>query len=158
MKLHELKTLLKDHAENYFQLRLPNGSAVPVSFHVTEVGKVTKTFIDCGGALREQTICQLQVWVGEDEEHRLAAGKAGAILDKAKSFLTDESLPVEIEYEDEVISQYTISHHEISSGAVIFDLAHKHTDCLAKERCGITAPGKVDVPKSSSCCAGSGCC
>lgn len=29
--------------------QLPNGELVPNHFHVTEVGKITKHFIDCGG-------------------------------------------------------------------------------------------------------------
>lgn len=137
MTLHELKILLREHGNRLFQLRLPDGSPVPVSFHVTEVGRVSKTFIDCGGTLRESTVCQLQVWIGEDVDHRLEAGKAAAILEKAKAFLPDESIPVEIEYEDRVISQYTIEGHESREDAVILNLAHKHTACLAPELCKV---------------------
>ncbi len=158
MILLEFKTLLSNHAGKAFRLRLPDGSPVPVSFHVTEAGRVRKTFIDCGGTLRETDCCQLQVWVGEDEDHRLAAGKAAAILEKAKSFLTDESLPVEIEYEDQVISQYTIQGSEVTGEAVILDLAHKHTDCLAKEICCPPLPPKPAGGKAAPCCGPSGCC
>lgn len=161
MKLHELKALLRSHADKYFRLKLPDGSPVPVSFHVTEVGRIRKTFIDCGGTLRELETCQLQVWVGEDGDHRLEAGKAAAILQEAETFLTDETVPVEIEYENEVISQYTIEGHEVSANAVVLNLASKHTDCLAKERCGIPAPirdGEKEDDEESPCCTGSGCC
>src|SRR5687767_9407319 len=106
MILSEFKSLLQSEGGKHFRLQLPNGSPVPVSFHVTEVGRVQKTFIDCGGVLRETVACQLQVWVGEDVDHRIEAEKAAKILEKAKTFLPDESVPVEIEYEDEVISQY----------------------------------------------------
>jgi len=153
MNLKELKSLLKDQAGNKFQIKLPDNSPVPVFFHVTEVGRVQKTFIDCGGTLRELVTCQLQVWVGDDVDHRLEAGKAAAILEKAKSFLSDDTVPVEIEYEDEVISQYTIENHELSEGSIVLHLAHKHTDCLAKELC--LAP--IGDKKESSCCA-PGCC
>lgn len=93
MNLQQFKTLLASAGNKHFRLRLPNGSPVPVSFHVTEVGRVQKTFIDCGGTLRESVACQLQVWVGEDVEHRLEAQKAAKILEKAKAFLPDESIP-----------------------------------------------------------------
>ena len=75
MKLSELKSLLREHADRLFRIQLPDGSPVPVSFHVTEVGRVQKTFLDCGGTLRESLLCQLQVWVGEDYDHRIETGK-----------------------------------------------------------------------------------
>ncbi len=154
MKLQEFKQLLSNEAEKHFRLSLPDGSPVPVSFHITEVGRVQKTFIDCGGVLRESVACQLQVWVGEDVDHRIEARKAAKILDKAKSLLPDESIPVEIEYEDRVISQYLIASHESSADSVILKLAHKHTECLAPELCIV--PSKSG--KATSCCGPSGCC
>ena len=156
MTLNEFKSLLETEGDKHFRLQLPSGFPVPVSFHVTEVGRVQKTFIDCGGTMREAVSCQLQVWVGEDEDHRIEAAKAAKILAKAKSFLPDESIPVEIEYEDEVISQYTIEGFERGSDAVILQLAHKHTDCLAKELCGIPT-SSARSEKATSCCA-PGCC
>jgi hypothetical protein len=158
MKFRELKELFERHPEKAFQLVLPSGDQVPVSFHVTEVGHVRKTFIDCGGTLRELECCQLQVWVGEDGEHRLESGKAAAILEKARSFLPDETIPVEIEYEDCVISLCTIEGHELAQNAVVLNLEHKHTDCLAKERCGIPAPIGDGSGGEAPCCAGRGCC
>jgi hypothetical protein len=156
MTLSELKSLLVTHAERVFRIALPNGAAVPLSFHVTEVGRVHKTFLDCGGTLRESVTCQLQVWVGEDYDHRIETGKMAAILNKAKSYLPDESVPVEVEYEEEVISQYTIAGHEVNDEAVILKLAHKHTECLAPELCGLPPlPGSAKVV---SCCGPTGCC
>jgi hypothetical protein len=156
MTLHQLKDLLASHAGCFFRLRLPDGAGVPVSFHITEVGRVEKTFLDCGGKLRHTTTCQLQVWVGEDYDHRIESGKMAAILDKATQILPDESIPVEIEYEDKVISQYTVDGHETSGEAVILTLAHKHTECLAPELCGLPAlPGSKSA---APCCGPSGCC
>ena len=105
MKLSELKSLLSDHSDRHFRISLPDGASVPVSFHVTEVGHVRKTFLDCGGKLRESVSCQLQVWVGEDYDHRIETGKMAAILNLAKPYLPDETVPVEIEYEDQVLSR-----------------------------------------------------
>lgn len=159
MNLLELKNLLRSHADGLFRIQLPDGQPVPVSFHVTEVGHVRKTFIDCGGTLRENAACQLQVWVGEDADHRIEAKKMAAILEKARSFLTDEAIPVEIEYEDQVISQYTIEGYRVREDAVILKLAHKHTDCLAKELCGVPAkPAETSAGKTAACCSGQGCC
>jgi hypothetical protein len=159
MKLSELKSLLAEHSDRYFRIHLPDGGAVPVSFHVTEVGRMNKTFIDCGGKLRETTTCQLQVWVGEDYEHRIETGKMASILDKAKSILPDDSVPVEIEYEDRVISQYTISSHEVLDDSVVLILANKHTECLAPELCGLPSIGRLPaIGGKSNGCGPSGCC
>lgn len=158
MTLQELKSLLVEHSGRHFRIRLPDGAAVPLSFHVTEVGRVHKTFLDCGGTLREAITCQLQVWVGQDFDHRIETRKMAAILDKAKAYLPDESVPVEVEYEDRVISQYTISGHEISDEAVILVLAHKHTECLAPELCGLPPIGRLPAIAAAPCCGPVGCC
>ena len=50
MKLSEIKNYLKSIECIGFQL--PNGNSVPKHFHVTEVGKVVKDYIDCGGNVR----------------------------------------------------------------------------------------------------------
>lgn len=154
MQLHELKSLLAENAERHFRIRLPDGDAIPLSFHVTEIGRVTKTFLDCGGTRRETETCQLQVWVGEDYDHRIETGKMAGILEKSKTVLPDDSVPVEIEYEDKVISQYTITGHDITDDAVILNLAHKHTECLAPELCGLPSINRLPaISGKSSCCA-----
>ena len=33
------------------KFQLPNGQFVPAHFHITEVGNVTRNYIDCGGCL-----------------------------------------------------------------------------------------------------------
>lgn len=159
MILSELKSLLARHSGGLFKIKLPDGSPVPVSFHVTEVGKIQKTFLDCGGKLRESVTCQLQIWVGPDYDHRIETGKMAAILDKAKPYLPDESVPVEVEYEDEIISQYTIDDHEIAGDSVVLILSHKHTECLAPELCGLPPlPGAGNRRGSNSSCGPKGCC
>ena len=143
MKLSELKSLLAENADRHFRIRLPDGDAIPQSFHVTEIGHVRKTFLDCGGTRRETETCQLQIWVGEDYDHRIETGKMAGILEAGKSVLPNDSVPVEIEYEDRMISQYTISNHEITGDAVILALAHKHTECLAPELCGLPSINRL---------------
>lgn len=160
MNLSQLKELLSTHSDHYFRIQLPDGEAVPVSFHVTEVGRVHKTFLDCGGRLRESITCQLQIWVGSDYDHRIETGKMASILNKAKEYLPDETVSVELEYEDTVISQYTIERYDVVDNAVVLVLGHKHTECLAPELCGLpplAEEGKTTVP-TTSCCSSVGCC
>jgi hypothetical protein len=101
----------------------------------------------------------MQAWVGEDEEHRIPAGKLASIMQKASAVLGDEELPVEIEYQDTVISQYPVSAASVAAGAVVLHLETKHTDCLAKELCGV-APDRPDhaAEDAAPCCASKGCC
>ena len=73
MKLSEIKNYLtKLEAVNFM---LPDGSFVPEYFHVTEVGLVTKKFIDCGGTVRNETTVNFQLWNADDYDHRLKPGK-----------------------------------------------------------------------------------
>ena len=69
MKLSEIKKILKNLDKIGFQL--PNGTFVSSHFHVTEVGKVTKDFIDCGGKVRNETVINFQLWEQNDYDHRL---------------------------------------------------------------------------------------
>lgn len=156
MQLCALKSLLAEHSDHLFRIRLPDGDAVPVSFHVTEVGRLEKSFLDCGGKLRESTICQLQIWVGEDYDHRIETRKLAAILEKAKVLLPDDSVPVEIEYEDRVISQYTISNNLIEDDSIILILSNKHTECLAPELCGLPSLNRLPALGGKSTCCGPG--
>lgn len=158
MKLSELKSLLASHPDRHFRIRLPEGDAVPLSFHVTEIGHVQKNFLDCGGTKRETHTCQLQIWVGEDYDHRIETGKMAGILEKGKALIPDDSIPVEIEYEDRVISQYTIIDHELTDEAVILQLAHKHTECLAPELCGLPAITRLPALGEKTSCCGPNCC
>lgn len=154
MKLNELKSLLSENSDRHFRIRLPDGDPIPLSFHVTEIGHVRKTFLDCGGTRRETETCQLQIWVGEDYDHRIETGKMAAILERGKSVIPDDTIPVEIEYEAQVISQHTITGHEITGDSVILILAHKHTECLAPELCGLPAIGRLPaLGEKNSCCA-----
>jgi hypothetical protein len=157
MTLSELRNLLEANREKPFRLMLPGQNPVPMSFHITEVGHVQKSFIDCGGAMHSVQTCVLQAWEGPDADHRLNAGKLHDILRLAEKVLpAGVDLDVEFEYEDAVISQYPVGNVVIGD-AVTIELTTKHTDCLAKELC-VPRPrfGKTDL--SVSCCGTSGCC
>lgn len=156
MKLSQLSGLLDAHSEKPFHLVLPNSAPVPVSFHITEVGHVTKKFIDCGGRVHTVEACQLQAWLGPDTDHRLYAGKMARVLEiaRTKGILPEQDLEVEIEYEDAAVSQYAVAGYAVTESAVVLSLGAKHTDCLAKESCLPSLPMAAAV--AASC--GPGCC
>ena len=163
MTLSQFKTLLNDNRDKGFRLVLPDESAVPISFHITEVAFVQKTFIDCGGTMRETRTCQLQAWIGPDEDHRIAAGKMADVLGRAAGFLPSDDLDLEIEYEEATISQYPVAEAVVSDEFVTLQLSTKHTACLAPELCIAPAPktGSIALTmvESNGCgCAPSGCC
>lgn len=149
MTTAEFLTHLRTHAGDTPRFLLPDGGLVPIHAHVTEVGRVDKRFVDCGGTVRAKSACVLQTWVADDTGHRLPAGKLADIIEKAASLLQDDRLPVEIEYEDFLVSQFPVAGIVEGSPALTFTLVTKHTDCLAKEIC---------LPGASDCCSGSGCC
>jgi hypothetical protein len=153
MTVDELLAILSDNAAATLQVVLPGGEFVPAHFHVTEVGRVQKDFIDCGGTVRSALACVLQVWVADDTDHRLDAGKLARIVRLASPVLKATNLPVEVEYEAETLSQYPLNAAEVTpSGDVLLRLGSKHTACLATDRCGISP-----LP-TASCCSAPGCC
>lgn len=145
MKIRQFQSLLKSHADHELRFVLPNGDPIPAHAHVTEAGRIDKTFIDCGGTVRRLANCVLQAWVADDIEHRLTPGKLAAVMAKAAEIFRDDDLDVEIEYEDRVISQYPVVSVTASPDTLCFQLGSKHTDCLAKDFClppiGCTSPG-----------------
>jgi hypothetical protein len=148
MNVTEFKNQLLAHTDKPLTFVLPDGGSIPAHFHITEVGHVQRNFVDCGGTRRRTESCLLQTWVANDEDHRLTAGKLAGIFGRAGDVLPHEDLPVEIEYEDYVISQFPVTGAQVADGTLLFTLGLKHTDCLAKELC---------LP--SGCCSpDSGCC
>ena len=150
MKLHELKSILRAHPAAHPRFLLPSGDQIPAHFHVTEVGHVTKKFVDCGGTFREHEACVLQTYVADDFEHRLRAGRFADILDLGRPILPGDDLDVEVEWDCCVISQYPIASGRAVGERLEFQLASKHTDCLAKQKCGCESD--TEVATASACC------
>ncbi len=149
MKLRELKSLLRAHPAALPRFILPDGEEIPAHFHLTEVGYVAKKFIDCGGTFRDREACVLQTYVAEDFDHRLKAKRFADILDLGRPILPGEDLEVEMEWDCCVVSQYPIASAQAVENRLEFQLAAKHTDCLAKQKCGCEPEG-VNTP--AVCC------
>ena len=157
MKLEQIKNILKTSETISFQL--PDGNMVPAHFHVTEVGKITKDFIDCGGTLRHEEVVNFQLWEEQDYDHRLHPEKLLKIIELSQNKLGIGDLDIEVEYQGSTIGKYGLEHD-----GETFTLTSKVTACLALDSCGIP-PAKKKVSLSSlisnnnnSCTPGSGCC
>jgi hypothetical protein len=155
MKLSEIKTILAAAEAVNFQVN--DGTMVPEHFHVTEVGVITKDFIDCGGKVRHEKVANFQLWDAEDYEHRLKAGKLLNIISLSEKVLGMEDLEIEVEYQSGTIGKY-----ELGFDGTNFQLLSKQTECLAREACGVEAAPKNEMVNLAgainSCTPGGGCC
>ena len=150
MTLTDFVRVLSANPAAALHLMLPDGSFVPAHFHVTEVGRVHKDFIDCGGTTRSTTTCVLQVWVADDTDHRLDTTKLANIIQVGTPLFPSMTVPVEVEYEQGVVSQFPVHEAEVTPSGVLLHLGTKHTACLAPDRCGVGAA-------AVACCPTPGC-
>lgn len=153
MNTTTFKAHLEAHPDAELAFVLPNGKTIPAHAHVTEVGRVEKRFIDCGGTHRSWVTTNLQTWVDADVDHRFLAGKLARIIDLAAPLFGDENPAVEIEHEDTVLSQYPVAGVTAEDGKLVFHLTVKHADCLARDVC-IPAGEREE----NSCGGAPGCC
>lgn len=157
MKISEIKNHLSNSNQIAFQL--PNGELVPAHFHVTEVGVVSKHFIDCGGTVRKEEKANFQLWEADDFDHRLHPEKLTNIIELSEEVLGMEDLEIEVEYQGETIGKY-----DLDFDGANFLLVSKTTDCLAKDKCGIPEQkpkvklSELSKTTANACTPGGGCC
>ena len=155
MKLSEVKSKLNQLETIAFQL--PNGTLVPNHFHVTEVGKISKHFIDCGGTERNEEVVNFQLWNANDYDHRLHPEKLLSIIELSEQVLNIENLEIEVEYQADTIGKFGLEFDGSN-----FLLTTKETDCLAKDQCGIPIKKpriRISNLNAESCCSpDGGCC
>jgi len=157
MKLSDIKQILPSLENVEFQLE--NGSFVPEHFHVTEVGMVTKNFIDCGGVIRSEKVVNFQLWNADDFEHRLKPGKLLNIIQLSEDKLGIEDSEIEVEYQSETIGKY-----DLEFNGKTFVLKNKTTACLAQDACGIPTEkvklklSELKSNQAASCTTERGCC
>ena len=150
MKLSDFKKQLS--LVNELNFVLPNGNKVPQHFHVTEVGQVTKHFIDCGGVVRNEKVVKFQLWEAGDYDHRLAPKKLNDIINLSEKVLGVEDAEIEVEYQSDTIGKYHLDFNEGN-----FLLTATTTNCLASDKCGIP-PEKLKISLNQLQQSGDGCC
>lgn len=154
MTINQIKSELLKLDQIAFQL--PDGTLVPNHFHVTEVGKITKDFIDCGGVVRHEEVANFQLWEADDYDHRLHPEKLVNIIELSQSKLGIQDLDIEVEYQGATIGKYGLDFDGVN-----FLLMAKRTDCLAKDNCGVPQEKvKFDLGSmtANACTPGGGCC
>ena len=156
MKLSTLKTQLS--VLDSLNFILPNGKSIPKHFHVTEVGMVSKNFIDCGGKVRNEKVVNFQLWEADDTDHLLAPERLLDIISLSERILNVEDLEIEVEYQADTIGKYGLDF----DGENLL-LTSKQTACLAMDQCGLpTEKLKQSLSEltsaSAGCTPGGGCC
>ncbi len=151
MQLSEIKNILPTLQNVAFELE--NGTFVPEHFHVTEVGLITKHFIDCGGTERKETVANFQLWDANDFEHRLKPTKLLNIIKLSEEKLKIADLEIEVEYQGRTIEKYKLDFNGRN-----FVLVSKQTNCLAQDSCGIPLEKLNVQTEKSACTPGGGCC
>lgn len=155
MKLSEIKNILSTLENVAFVLE--NGNLVPEHFHVTEIGLITKNFIDCGGTIRNEKTINFQLWNANDFEHRLKPKKLLDIISLSEKTLGIEDYEIEVEYQTETIGKYDLDFNGEN-----FILLNKKTACLASDQCGVpTAKPKIklsEIKNQTNCCTPGGSC
>ncbi len=155
MTLSDIKKAL--NKLDTISFKLPNGELVPSHFHVTEVGKVSKHFIDCGGTVRREEVVNFQLWSANDYNHRLHPEKLLHIIELSQQKLEIGDHEIEVEYQSDTIGKYGLNFD-----GTHFLLTIKETDCLAPDKCGVPiAKPKVslsELQSKNACQPGTGCC
>ncbi|BDD03276.1 DUF6428 family protein [Aureibacter tunicatorum] len=157
MRLAEFKNILDQINEINFSDSF--GNPIAPHFHITEVGQVSKKYIDCGGTVREDVFVNFQLWHAEDYDHRLSPSKLLDIIKVSEEQLQLQDADIEVEYQGNTIGKYAL---EFIDGK--FVLENKNTNCLAQDQCGIPEEKlpkkkiKVRLGEQPTCSPNSGCC
>lgn len=155
MNLSQFQQALQATTAATLELRIGPQQTLPRHFHVTEVGLVTKDFIDCGGVRRRDQTCVLQTLVAHDTDHRLSPQKLAGILEKSAALGLDPHLPVDVELQGTSIETWRVVAAQMADNTLIFTLEPKHTACLAEDLCGLAV---LPLTTVSGCGGSTGCC
>lgn len=155
MNLLQFRQALAENPECALRIAIDGGAELAEHFHVTEVGRVQKDFIDCGGVPRSEVRCVLQTLVAGDVDHRLSSTKLTKILALTDRLDLPADAPVDVEHQERSIAVDTIGSVERAGDTLVIRLAPKHTACLAEDACGIPVLTQLTVVGG---CGGPGCC
>lgn len=152
-----LRQTLELNPDCALQFVFNDGGAIPPHFHVTEVGHVTKDFIDCGGTWRTTSACVLQTLVAHDTDHRLTSTRLASILALTGAVLPSAELPVEVEHDEGTTAIYSLGELAVENGQVTMLLEPKHTACLAPDKCGLEETPAPDDSGATACAPSANC-
>jgi hypothetical protein len=151
MKLNALAAALEQYPHALTRFVLPDGNYIPAHAHVTEIGHILKTSIDCGGVTGRSESMVVQAHVGNDTDHRLNSDRFAKILRLGNRVLPHADLDVEVEYDCCVVAQYPITQIHPAGTHLDLLLGRKRTQCLAQERAKKAVAGACNAAASNCC-------
>ena len=151
MTLHDLQNALEANPKRFPRFVLPNGDYIPAHAHVTEVGLVVRSFIDCGGLTGKEEKILLQAHVGDDTDHRLGSERFAKILQLGNRVIPNADLDVDVEYDCCVVAQYPIAKATPDGEHLNLILQLGRTQCRARER-RESKTGADCCTTSAACC------
>ena len=110
MNLTSFKNALAQTDIERLEISFEGGGKLEPHFHITEVGKVTRDFVDCGGVLRKTETCLLQTLVADDTDHRLSPKKLLGIIEKAALLGLADDVEIELEIQGSTIETYRLAN------------------------------------------------
>ena len=153
MKISEFKNIIQ--SLKYIVFELPGGKRVPPHFHITEIGIIRKTYIDCGGDLRVENLINMQLWYSNDINHKIEPTKILKIIQNSEKLLKFQDEEIQIEYQQDTICKFNLEF----KGDSTFKLIKTFTDCIDKESCNIIEKPRIRIKKNQTKCdPTSGCC
>lgn len=155
MNLTEFRAALEANPDCSLDFAFVGRDSLAAHFHVTEVGRVTKEFVDCGGVRRSEARCVLQTLVAGDVDHRLNSTKFAKIVGLADQLDLPDDAPVEVEHQERSVSTDALIAVERDGDTLTLRLAPKQTACLAEDACGIGGLPTLSVV--DNCCGGGSC-
>lgn len=147
MTLADFRKALASSPNLGLRFRLPTGGLTPIHLHLTEVARVEKRFIDCGGTIRTDVSARLQLWAADDTDHRVDCAKALQVLNRGADLVGSTNLPIEVEHDFPLLTLFPVVGSVVEANERIFLLTALKADCLAPDVC---------LPQA--CQPGSGCC
>ena len=150
MTLQGLQNALEANPERFPRFVLPNGDHIPAHAHITEVGHVVRSFIDCGGITGKEEKVLLQTHVGNDTDHRLRSDRFAKILELGNPVIPSADLDVDVEYDCCVVAQYPIAEAAPDGDHLNLILRRSRTQCRAR--------GRRDSETAACCATSAACC
>lgn len=153
LTLQQVVDALRQADGRIVRFELPTATLLSPHVHVTEVARIDKKLVDCGGTLRTESSCRLQIYQADDTEHRITAAKLAQILAKGAGVLGSTSLPVEAEAEAPYLAAFPVVAARLEDKQVVLSFGVRHAACLAEDVCF-----PANLHNKSACAPGSGCC
>lgn len=155
LTLQQLVEALNKADGRIVRFKLPTTTLLSPHVHVTEVARIDKKFVDCGGTLRTDSSCRLQIYQADDTEHRITSAKFAQILAKGAGVLGSATLPIEVEVEAPYLSVFPVVASRLEENQIVLSFGMRHTACLAEDVC---FPSSLQATSGPTCAPGSGCC